>query len=445
MSQNKLFSVSAILAVFFLVVILLLERLFVDKSISGDFLLSLALIFSIVVLGCYFLFRKQIWWGGSLLIIVVVLLSYFFIQVSSCLTLAVPAVIVFALLDFHSACFAIFFLFSLLYARSFPVNALIVHAFLALFALIQISFFDRFKKLILFILLQTTLTTIFHFFGWGMVIFQGSAFLASLRFGFLHSCLILFVYLAVVSWAGHFLHKFSFLTLLEIIDPNYPLIKQLAFKAPGTYQHSLQVSNLAVLAGQNIGNVDVLLLQAGALLHDVGKSESPLYYIENQNNNREDRYLHKNLIQSRDIIIKHTLQGLKIARRYNLPLVIQNIILSHHGTSLTSFYYKLSNKKAHCPKNQYRYPGPKPRTKEEGLIMLADSVEAASRSFFLENNTKQMKKKLKRVIENVINSKIKDNQLSECSLTFHDLANIKKSFLATLIAMKHGRIKYNSS
>lgn len=225
--------------------------------------------------------------------------------------------------------------------------------------------------------------------------------------------------------------------LLELSDLNQPLLKELREKAPGTYQSSLAVANLAEAASELIG-VDPLLVRVGAYYHDIGKLNKPSYYSENQNGVKN---VHERVSPSLSslILISHIKDGVAFARKTGLPSPLIDIIKQHHGTTFTSFFYQEAMEKGELEgrEEDYRYPGPKPQTKEAALIMLADSVEAASRS--LSNPTPS---RIRKLVDKIINDKFTDYQLEECDLTLKDLHNISESFATTLTGMLHTRVNY---
>ena len=230
------------------------------------------------------------------------------------------------------------------------------------------------------------------------------------------------------------------LTLLELSDTNRPLLKELSLRAPGTFNHSLQVANLAEAAADAIG-ANALQVRVGALYHDIGKMLKPEYFVENQ---RQGHNPHDDLKprMSSLIIASHVKEGLEMGRQYNLPRRVLDFIPTHHGTSRIEYFYQkaLEQKNPDDPdvlESEFRYPGPRPFSKETGILMLADSVEAASRS--LENPTH---KRLKNLIDSIFEARIADGQLDQTEVTFRDLTRIKETYLSLLIGIYHVRVKY---
>ncbi len=230
----------------------------------------------------------------------------------------------------------------------------------------------------------------------------------------------------------------SDVALIELTNTNNKLLRELAFKAPGTFQHSLQVANLAEAAIFKIGG-NSLLVRAGALYHDIGKMENPQYFIENQNTTTSP---HDKLPydQSAQIIIKHVHKGIEITRRHKLPEHVIDFIRTHHGNTRVDYFYQSFLKNTpekFVDENIFRYPGPIPFSKETGVLMLADSVEAASRS--LKNPDAQ---NISDLVERIINYKLEQNQLDNCDLTLKDLETIKLIFKTMLMSIYHVRIDY---
>lgn len=230
----------------------------------------------------------------------------------------------------------------------------------------------------------------------------------------------------------------SDVALIELTNTNNKLLRELAFKAPGTFQHSLQVANLAEAAIFKIGG-NSLLVRAGALYHDIGKMENPQYFIENQNTavSPHDKLPYE---QSAQIIIKHVHRGIEITRKNKLPENVIDFIRTHHGNTRVDYFYQSFLKNSpekFVDENIFRYPGPIPFSKETGVLMLADSVEAASRS--LKNPDAQS---INDLVERIINYKLEQDQLDNCDLTLKDLETIKLIFKTMLMSIYHVRIDY---
>ena len=228
----------------------------------------------------------------------------------------------------------------------------------------------------------------------------------------------------------------SDLTYIELLDTNHPILKELAMKAPGTFQHSLQVANLAEAATNKIDGHG-LLVRVGAMFHDIGKIYQPQYFTENQKGHNAHDEL--NPLQSAEIIINHVPLGVELAKQYNLPGEIIDFIKTHHGNSRVEAFYRkhLANAPGDDSDGLFRYRGPLPSSKEQAVLMIADSCEAASRS--LVNPTEQ---DLEQLIEKIITYKVNDNQLAHARITFRDLNKIKAEILKILINIYHTRTKY---
>ena len=234
----------------------------------------------------------------------------------------------------------------------------------------------------------------------------------------------------------------SDLTYLELLDTNHPLLQELARKAPGTFQHSLQVANIAELTIGEIGG-NALLVHVGALYHDIGKMPHAHYFIENMSDAEKKKNPHYKIgcLESAEIIIGHVKQGVELAQRYHLPREIINFIESHHGTTRVEYFYRVYIQSNQCVEaeadNLFRYPGPLPFSKETAVLMIADSVEAASRAM-----KKPTADKLKELVDSIIDHKIKDGQLENSNLTFKDIASIRRVMKKQLLSIYHGRIEY---
>lgn len=227
------------------------------------------------------------------------------------------------------------------------------------------------------------------------------------------------------------------LKLLELANPNQPLLKRLLMEAPGTYHHSLMVGNLAELATEAIGG-NALLARVGAYFHDVGKLKRPNFFIENQlSDNPHDR-MTANL--STLVITSHTRDGAEMAEKYKIPLAIRDIISQHHGNTLVAYFYhkaKKGDKSEDVKQENFRYEGPKPTTKEAAVVMLADSVEAAVRSM-----VDKTEGKIEGLIRKIIKDKLDDGQLDMCELTLKDLDQIAKGFMKSFSGFFHEREEY---
>lgn len=230
------------------------------------------------------------------------------------------------------------------------------------------------------------------------------------------------------------------ITLLELSDLNHPLLKEMATKAPGTYHHSIIVGNLAEAACDAIG-ANSLLARVGAYYHDIGKTEKAEYFSENEAEPKNSR--HENIVPSMSalVIINHVKDGIELARKYKLNQAIINFIGQHHGNGLIYYFYQRALEKVEDEKRikeeDFRYPGPRPQSKEAAIVLLADSVEASSRT--LANPTPS---RVQSLVQRIANNKFIDGQLDECNLTLKDLHKISEAFMRILNAMFHTRVEY---
>ena len=258
-----------------------------------------------------------------------------------------------------------------------------------------------------------------------------------------------YIYLAVSGFLVLFAYPLLFLfekafgytsnvTLIELSNTNNPLLRRLSELAPGTFQHSMQVSNLVFDAATSIG-ANGQLARTGALYHDIGKMENPAFFTENQGNAVNP---HQSLSyeQSAKVVISHVTDGLKLAEKSNLPKVIKEFITTHHGAGKTKFFY-ISWKNEHPGEepdsNMFSYPGPNPSTAEQAILMMADSVEAASRSLqeYTEDSIDQL-------VDKIVDAQVAEGYFNNCPITFQDIQTVKNVFKSKLKSMYHPRIKY---
>ncbi len=230
----------------------------------------------------------------------------------------------------------------------------------------------------------------------------------------------------------------SVLTLIELSDTNKGLLRKLSEIAPGTFQHSITVGNLASEIANKIG-AKATLARTGALYHDIGKIKNPAFFTENQQGGMNP---HDNLTEkeSARIIIAHVTDGVKLAEEYNLPVVIRDFILTHHGCGMSKYFYiKYQNEHPNevVDKSTFTYPGPNPSTREQAILMMADSCEAASHS--LKEYTEESIAKL---VNQLVDQQVKDGLFSECKITFYDIAVAKQVLIERLKAIYHTRIQY---
>ncbi len=232
------------------------------------------------------------------------------------------------------------------------------------------------------------------------------------------------------------------ISLLELGDVAHPLLQELARRAPGTYNHSINVAAIADAAAESIGG-NGLLVRVGAYFHDIGKMLKPDYFIENQDSvNRHDFLMPA---MSRLVIIAHVKDGADLGRQYNLPQPIIDFIEQHHGTTLVQYFYDRANRQQQdlaggtpIEESLFRYPGPKPQTKEAGVLMLADAVESASRTLAEPTATR-----IKNLVQAIAQARLMDGQFDESGLNLQEIHTIQESLVKSLIAVYHGRVKYS--
>ena len=231
--------------------------------------------------------------------------------------------------------------------------------------------------------------------------------------------------------------------LAELADHNQPLLKRLQFEAPGTYHHSLMVSNLCEAAAGAVG-ANPILARVGAFYHDIGKLKRPLFFVENQSYfGIENPHTKLNPRLSKMVITAHPKDGVEIAKEYGLPPIIYNFILQHHGEGLASYFYNQAVQEEgaeNVKEEQFRYTGPKPNMKETAILMIADAVESAVRS--LKNPSPE---EIEAIIDKIILERLNDTQLEDSPLTLHDIKTIAATFSRILRGMQHNRIKYQEN
>lgn len=233
------------------------------------------------------------------------------------------------------------------------------------------------------------------------------------------------------------------MTLLDYSDANQPLLKRLAMEAPGTFSHSLLVGTIAEAAAEAIGR-NGLLCRVGAYYHDIGKINKPTYFVENQLG-PTSRHKELSPAMSQLVIVGHVKDGIEMAREYSLPAVLRQFIETHHGTTLVEYFYNEAKKlktrnsraAAEPSESEFRYAGPKPRTKEAAIVMLTDAAEGATRSL-----AELTPARIETVVHNMAMKRLQDGQFDECELSLHELSRIETSISKTLAAHYHSRIAY---
>jgi len=248
------------------------------------------------------------------------------------------------------------------------------------------------------------------------------------------------IVLGILPVFEYLLQTVTNISLLELADSHHPILQRMILEAPGTYHHSLIVGNLSDTACTAIG-ANGLLARIGAYYHDIGKLQKPEYFIENQ---QIKKNLHDALspTMSKLIIMNHIKEGLELAKKYSLSPALWDFIQQHHGSSLVYYFYRRalegSEEDQEVTEEGFRYPGPKPNTKETAVVLLADSVEAATRT--LKDHTPA---KIEEVVHKVINNKFIDGQLDECELTLKDIERISSIFAKILSGIYHSRVNYS--
>lgn len=227
------------------------------------------------------------------------------------------------------------------------------------------------------------------------------------------------------------------LTLNQLGNLNHPLLKQLIESSPGSYHHSILVANLSANAVEAIGG-DSLLTRVAAYYHDIGKIIHPRFFTENVNAGMESPHQMITPEESAAIIMGHVTEGTRILEESSMPKSIIDICMQHHGTTLVKyFYYQAKKANPTVDAFDFRYPGPKPQTKEAAIVMIADSVEAASRSLKEYNQ-----KSIEALVDSIIDDKVNDDQFSECDLTVNDLKITRRSLISGVAGMYHTRVEY---
>jgi putative nucleotidyltransferase with HDIG domain len=255
-----------------------------------------------------------------------------------------------------------------------------------------------------------------------------------------------FVVLGILPFIEKAFRITTSMTLLEMADASHPLLRRLALEAPGTYSHSFQVAILAEAAAEAIG-ANSLLCRVAAYYHDVGKINKPDYFAENQQAGQENRHLNLNPSVSFLIIKGHVMDGVEMAKEYTLPTSLFPFIQQHHGTTLVEYFYHSARVKhekqgddTEVREDEFRYPGPKPRTREVAILMLADAAESATRSMKEPTSSR-----IEELVHELTMKRLLDGQFDDCDLTLRELDRIEKSLTKTLLSIYHGRLAYPST
>ncbi|KAF0185553.1 MAG: HD domain protein [Nitrospirae bacterium] len=275
-----------------------------------------------------------------------------------------------------------------------------------------------------------------------ILLLQGLLFTAvapsSILFAILAGVSVIALVLSMLPIIEHTFGLRTDISLVELLDHDQPLLRTLMINAPGTYHHSVLVGNLAEAAAEAIG-VNPLMARITAYYHDIGKLKMPEYFVENQAgavSKHEKLTPHMSSI----ILVSHVKEGVELAKQNKLPKPVLDIIQQHHGTSLMTYFYQKALEQADGPPpnhEEYRYPGPRPQSRIAALVMMADAVEAATRSL-----SEPTPARIEAMVEKIINNIFLDGQIDECELTLRDLSAIKNSFTHVLLSIFHKRIKY---
>lgn len=355
------------------------------------------------------------------------------------LILIVPfALIPVVMRTFFDARLAIFILLTTLMLASLmveePFEMMITNFLSGMSAIFTLTFQYRRAKLLFTALVVMMTYTIVH---GGFVLISGTNILEDLPLIAANSVLVLLSYPIILIFEQRFLFL-SDNTLLELSDTRNPLLVKLASEAPGSFQHSLQVANIAEEAAMAIG-ANVLMVRAGALYHDIGKIANAEYFIENQTDSFSP---HSKLtpVESSKLIIAHVRKGVVLAKNFKLPVQIIDFIRTHHGTTVAYFFFKqyTDQNPALPPESRnFTYPGPKPFSRETAIVMMADAVEASSRTLGNVNE-----ESISELVERIVYIQEQDGQYSDAPLTYRDISEIKAAFVKRLLNIYHPRIMY---
>lgn len=287
--------------------------------------------------------------------------------------------------------------------------------------------------------IYVTITYLILFTGFGLIKEGGFRLIewTNMKWFVINGFLLLIAYPLIFIFEKIF-RLVSDVTLMELSDTNHPLLRRMSEEAPGSFQHSMQVANLAEEVIVKIGG-NAMLVRTGALYHDVGKIINSQYFIENQVAGQNP---HENLtrVESAEIIINHVNEGVILARKYKLPEIIFDFIKTHHGKSIAKYFYlkyKEENPGVEVDVSKFHYPGPNPSSRETAVVMLADVIEATTRSLPEKNEDS-----VKKVINQIIDQKLQDHELDDTALTFKEISDIKEIFLRKLMNIYHIRIQY---
>lgn len=323
-----------------------------------------------------------------------------------------------------------------------PVPFLIINLLTALVAILKIQSLRRRKEVFAIAAkgwLCSALVVIgFHLYAG--TLFPVSDLLVDLLATFLFMLFTAILVIGLLPLLESFFSVVTDITLMEFMDPAHPLLRRLALEAPGTYHHSIVLGNMTEAAATAIG-ANGLFCRAATLYHDVGKLANPQFFTENQHGGLN---IHQLLtpLESTQVILGHVTEGVALARKYNLPEPFIDVIQEHHGTTLVYYFYRKQLELMEGDENlvneaDFRYPGPKPRSKESAIVMIADSIEAASRSL-----DELSEERVRALIDRIVAERMEEGQFDDSPLTFQELQIVKDSIAKTLLIASHSRIKY---
>jgi putative nucleotidyltransferase with HDIG domain len=328
-----------------------------------------------------------------------------------------------------------------MYAVTFGLNFTLL-LFLIIMSLISLLYIDHLHRRSGFYLILIMLISAEMLFIAFIEMIKFNSFIEIVRnigYSTANVTVSIFIVLGIIPLFERIFNITSSLTLIELTDLNHPLLQKLAIEAPGTHNHSLNVATMSEAAARRI-HANSLLCRVGGYFHDIGKSKNPIYFVENQINIQNP---HNSLApsMSKIIIVNHIKDGVEMAKQYKLPKEIIDIIKQHHGNSvMEGFYFKAKDNGESIMESDFRYSGPSPTSKEAGIILLADSIEAAIR--VLKNPVPH---RIEALINQIVKNKLQDNQLNNTPLNFNDIEKIKEAFLPYLIAINHKRLHYPST
>lgn len=409
-------------------------------------------LFTLILVGCFFfyleLFRRDYFDRSRTLFLLVGLIVFFSIITSLMVThnffnvyvipYAMLPIIVRIFMDSRTAFMAhIFTIFICSIILRYPFEFLLIQLVSGITAIYSLRELSQRSQLFRAVL-QVVLVSMLFYFAYDLIRIEEIDKLDTSIYIYLaiNGVLLLLTYpmLFLIEKVFEFT---SNVTLVELSNINNPLLRRMSEEAPGTFQHSLQVSNIAAEAARTIG-ANSQLVRTAALYHDIGKIDNPVFFTENQSGvNPHNALSHT---ESAQIIINHVTNGLHLADKYNLPAVIKRFIASHHGLSMTKFFY-ISYKNEHpdeeVDEKPFTYPGPNPSTQEEAILMMTDAVEAASRS--LPTYTEES---ISNLVDKIIDGQVADGVFRHCPITFKDIETVKSLFKEKLKTVYHTRISY---